>query len=97
VADYLAVFEDGRIVGEPVAARDELRYLRASPQRSFVAATALGDGVLVLDRAGEPVEVPVEPARGIAWSPDEGWTAVVQRSSVVVYPTLYTRERFRLP
>ena len=81
----------------PALIAREIRYLDPSPRRSFLAAVAAGDGLHVIDRESRPVDVPVRRATAIAWSPDEGWTAVASPGGVFVYPTAEPRARLRLP
>ncbi len=96
-ADFLVIFRGKRLVAPPALMAREIRYLDPSPRRSFLAAFAVGDGLHVIDRESRPVGVPVRRATAIAWSPDEGWTAVASPASVLIYPTAEPRARLRLP
>jgi hypothetical protein len=97
-ADYFVLLERGRLVGRPAAAGRDIRYLHVSPRRSFASAYVVGQGLHVLDRSGESLRVPVRGAESIAWSPDEGWTAIGGPGGVVVFPTSRPEgQRLRLP
>ena len=96
-SDFLVLFRRGRLVAPPAVIAREIRYLHASPRRTFVSADAVGDGLRTLDREGRRVPVPIRAATTIAWSPDEGWTAVGSAAGVFLYPTAEPRSRLRLP
>ena len=84
--DYLALFDRGRLVGEPVGPYDELGGLEASPTGSRVAAvdTERG-GIVAIDGNGRQIRLALESGHGIAWSPDENWVAEATEGGIYVW------------
>jgi hypothetical protein len=83
----IAVLRGAELVDGPPFVYEELEALRASPQGSF-AATRVGErGLVVVDAQGNFVGTTFRGASGIAWSPDERWTAFATSDGVYVVPT----------
>ncbi len=78
----IAVLRGAELVGGPPFVYENLETLRASPQGSF-AATRVGErGLVVVDSTGGFVGTTFRSASGIAWSPDERWTAFATAEGV---------------
>jgi hypothetical protein len=100
----VVLFRGNALVGVASVERPILDLVRISPQRSYVAVRAgSGEGIFVLDLrkngltvARFPPWAPPAPTdiRGIAWSPDERFTAVASRRSVYVFRTDEPRKGF---
>ena len=83
----IAVLRGAELVGGPPFVYENLESLRASPQGSF-AATRVGErGLVVVDGKGNFVGTTFRAASGIAWSPDERWTAYATGDGVYVVRT----------
>lgn len=83
----IAVLNGSDLVGGPPFVYEDLQSLRASPQGSF-AATRVGErGLVVVDSTGSFVGTTFRAASGIAWSPDERWTAYATAEGVWVVRT----------
>jgi len=86
ISDYLAIFERGRIARMPTLGYADLSGLRPSPSGRLVAAyNADPNGIVVVDRAGEPVQLVLDYGHGIAWSPDEHWIAEATEGGIYVF------------
>jgi hypothetical protein len=78
----IAVLRGDELVGGPPFVYDELETLRASPRGGF-AATRVGErGLVVVDAHGSFVGTTFRAASGIAWSPDETWSAYATAEGV---------------
>jgi hypothetical protein len=85
-SDYLVIFAGGRLVSEPTFAYADLRGIRPSPSGRFVAAFDEGrGGLVVVNRAGESVQLALDHGDGISWSPDEQWIAEATEDGVYVF------------
>jgi hypothetical protein len=84
--EYLVVFERGRILREPALPYSDLSAIRPSPTGRLAAAYVGGPGgIVVVDRAGEPVRLAMEHGHGIAWSPNDAWIAEATESGIYVF------------
>lgn len=83
--DYLALFERGHPVRAPVDGFEGLEGLKPSPRGRFVAAYERSGALVIVDRGGRSVHLPVQRGRGIAWSPDERWVAVADEGGIRVF------------
>jgi hypothetical protein len=83
--DFLALFDRGKLVGDPVP-YVELGGLKASPTGSRVAAadTERG-GIVALDGNGRRIQLALDSGHGIAWSPDENWIAEATEGGIYVW------------
>lgn len=82
----VAVLHGRRIVASHPLTSAAPTGLAVSARGSFVAAT----GVLLLlrrDGAAVPLAAPFARGHAVAWSPDERWTAVATRASVLLVAT----------
>jgi hypothetical protein len=64
--------------------------IRPSPDGSYYAVLrSEAPGAQVFTREGRAVEAaePVPPARGVAWSPDQRWTALATDEGVYLFPS----------
>lgn len=79
----------GRRVVATVSFGDEAQMLRPSPSGRYVAVISRGGpGLRVFTRDGRAVRLPrLADAHAIAWSPNERWTAMATRASIVVFET----------
>jgi hypothetical protein len=71
------------------------RAVRPSPQGTYFALIRGGPGgTRVFTRDGRAVGIAagLPPVRGLAWSPDERWTALATREGLFVFPTESPRE-----
>jgi hypothetical protein len=86
----LAIFEGAQLIfllpPSWVGERDELR---ASPLGTYFAVMSTRPrSFRVFTRNGDSIVLPDEDdLRAIAWSPDERWTALASRSSVLLFPS----------
>jgi hypothetical protein len=85
----LALFERDRLLHVLAELDGGYRELRTSRGFGYVAAVSEHGGLALYDRDGDPVAVPeaLREPRSVAWSPDEGLTAVATRDGVAVFPT----------
>ena len=85
----LVLLEGGRVIASlPPWFIPGARFLRSSPTGAYFAS--LGpEGLALFDRNADPLELPdsVQRPHAIAWSPDEGWTALATARSVYVFPS----------
>ena len=85
-SDYLVIFERGRLVAEPTFAYADLAGIRPSPSGRFVAAYDEGrGGLVVVNLAGESVQLAMDHGDGIAWSPNEAWIAEATEGGIYVF------------
>jgi hypothetical protein len=80
----------------------DTRAIRPSPTGRYYALVGpeppLGDQVFTREGHAVGVADGLPPARAVAWSPDEGWTALATGESVYVFPSERPRERvIRIP
>jgi len=77
VDDVVAVFENGRLIGEP-AVNDRFDDLRVSPRGSYFVVRARGfRGLWFFDAEGQLLtRNPIPSGHHVTWSPDERWTAI---------------------
>ena len=90
--DLLAIFADGRLVGEPSLAAGELSGVGVSPRRTHVAVRVGAGGLYVLDRDGRfalpgRFRFQLLDTRAVTWSPDGAWTALATRRRVFLLET----------
>ncbi|MGH2996324.1 MAG: hypothetical protein ACRDM9_08415, partial [Gaiellaceae bacterium] len=79
--ELLTVFRQGRLAATPLV-DDDLSALRTSPDGRSAAATGSGH-VRVLALDGRRMALP-RGAVGVAWSPDERWTAVATGNGILL-------------
>jgi hypothetical protein len=85
-SDRLALFDRGRLVGEPLGPYAELGGLSASPTGSRVAAADTERGGLVaIDSAGRQIQLALDDGHAIAWSPDGEWIAEATEGGIYVW------------
>jgi hypothetical protein len=85
-SDYLVIFERERLVREPIFAYADLGGIRPSPSGRLVAAYDEGlGGIVVVDSAGESVQLAMDHGDGITWSPDERWIAEATEDGIYVF------------
>ncbi|MGH3010994.1 MAG: hypothetical protein ACRDLZ_05880 [Gaiellaceae bacterium] len=85
-SDYLGVFDRGRLIEEPLFAYAELGGIRPSPSGRLVAAyDEERGGIVVVNRAGESVQLAMDHGSGISWSPDEEWIAEATEDGIYVF------------
>jgi hypothetical protein len=80
----------------------DTRAIRPSPTGRYYALVGpeppLGDQVFTRDGHAIGVADGLPPARAVAWSPDEDWTALATGESVYVFPSERPQERvIRIP
>jgi hypothetical protein len=81
--ELLTVLRKGRLAATPLI-DDDLSELRTSPGGRNAAARATGRvRLLALDAQGRRMALP-RGALGVAWSPDERWTAVATGNGIVL-------------
>jgi hypothetical protein len=84
--DHLALFDRGRLVGEPVGPYAELDGLTASPSGSRVVSADMERGGLVaIDGNGRQIQLALDEGHAIAWSPDEEWIAEATEGGIYVW------------
>lgn len=95
--DLIAVYEVTTLIGAFSGFGGRVVELLASPRRSYVAARLeQPDGFVLLDSDGEPFVLeevqrdfsgrpPFTGGRALAWSPDDAWTAIARRETVVFF------------
>jgi hypothetical protein len=85
-SDYLVIFARGRLLQEPTFAYVDLSGIRPSPSGRFVAAYDEGrGGLVVVNRAGESVQLAMDHGDGISWSPNEEWIAEATEDGIYVF------------
>ncbi|MBD0291092.1 MAG: hypothetical protein ICV74_07540 [Thermoleophilia bacterium] len=93
--DVLAVFRRGRLEGVTPAPYAGLADIRVSPNGTFVAARiSRPRALVVVDRHGALLPTPIPGGRGIAWSRDELWTAILTADTTYVVETATRGSRF---
>ena len=78
----------------------EISDIRVSPSGSYVAFAReeAGREIVVIDISGDEVLVPrIANARAIAWSPDERWVAISNRTTTFIARTGTERVVFEVP
>lgn len=81
--ELLTVLREGRLAATPLI-DDDLSELRTSPGGRNAAARGTGRvRLLALDAQGRRMALP-RGALGVAWSPDERWTAVATGNGIVL-------------
>jgi hypothetical protein len=95
--ELIAVYEGKTLIRTITGFGGRVAELLASPRRSYAAARLeRPSGFVLLDRAGQPfvlTEVrrdvhgrpPFTGGHALAWSPDDAWTAIARRDSVVFF------------
>jgi len=95
--DMIAVYEGRELVEIIPGVGGRFTELSVSPRRRYAAArVARPRGFVFIDREGRPfalMEVrrdsygrpPFTGGRAVAWSPDDEWTAIARRGSVVLF------------
>jgi hypothetical protein len=83
--DTLAVFRGRELLGAPPFLYESLADLRASPRGGYAAALLNGVSLVLVDGSGEYEALTFRGATGIAWSPDERWTATASRDGIFVF------------
>jgi hypothetical protein len=85
--DTLAVFRSRELLGAPPFLYESLSDLRASPRGGHAAALLNGGALVLIDGGGEYEPRPFRSATGIAWSPDERWTATASPEGIFIFGT----------
>jgi hypothetical protein len=85
--DTLAVFRGRELLGAPPFLYESLSDLRASPRGGHAAALLNGRALVLVDGRGEYESLTFRGATGIAWSPDERWTATASSDGVFIFGT----------
>jgi hypothetical protein len=83
--DALAVFRGRELVGAPPFLYESLSDLRASPRGGQAAALLNGQALVLVDGNGEYEPLSFRGATGIAWSPDERWTATASPEGIFIF------------
>lgn len=83
--DALAVFRGRELVGAPPFLYESLTDLRASPRGGQAAALLNGQALVLIDGNGEYEPLSFRGATGIAWSPDERWTATASPDGIFIF------------
>ena len=81
----LAVFRGRELVGAPPFLYESLSDLRASPRGGQAAALLNGRALVLVDGNGEYEPLSFRGATGIAWSPDERWTATASPDGIFIF------------
>ena len=86
--DTLAVFRGRKLLGAPPFLYESLADLRTSPRGGHASALLNGRTVVLVDGNGEYAPLSgFRSATGIAWSPDERWTAIASPDGVFIFGT----------
>ena len=85
--DALAVFRGRELLGAPPFLYESLSGLRTSPRGGHASALLNGGALVLVDGNGEYEPRPYRGATGIAWSPDERWTATASPEGIFIFGT----------
>ena len=85
--DALAVFRGRELLGAPPFLYESLSGLRTSPRGGHASALLNGGALVLVDGNGEYEPRPFPGATGIAWSPDERWTATASPEGIFIFGT----------
>jgi hypothetical protein len=84
--DFLAVFANGELVGQPGFGYGDLGPVRVSPSGRFaVARIDAPGGLAVIDTDGRTVRPAIRHGYALAWSPDERWIATAAPDGIYVF------------
>jgi len=85
--DAIAVFRGRKLLGAPPFLYEFLSDVRASPLGGYAAALLSRRALVLIDGRGEYQPLSFRGASGIAWSPDERWTATATGDGVFLFGT----------
>jgi hypothetical protein len=86
--DALAVFRGRELLGSPPFLYESLSDLRTSPRGGYASALVNGHALVLVDGKGEYAPLSgFRGATGIAWSPDERWTATANPDGIFIFGT----------
>jgi hypothetical protein len=85
--DTLAVFRGRKLLGAPPFLYESLSDLRTSPRGGHASALLNGRALVLVDGNGEYEPLSFRGATGIAWSPDERWTATTSPDGIFIFGT----------
>jgi hypothetical protein len=92
----LAVFEDRRLIDLRLGLVGPDDSVRPSPRGRYFALIR-PQGVQVFQTAGGEVPLPASAPHAVAWSPDDGWTALATRYSIYLFPSEHSDVTIRIP
>lgn len=85
--DTIAVFRGRTLLGAPPFLYESLGNLRTSPRGGHASALLNGRALVLVDGSGEYAPLSFRGATGIAWSPDERWTATASPDGIFIFET----------
>jgi len=85
--DAIAVFRGRELLGSPPFLYESLSDLRTSPRGGYAAALLNRRALVLIDGRGEYQPLSFRGASGIAWSPDERWTATATGDGLFLFGT----------